>query len=49
MTRTRIGIIFGGASEEHPVSLKSVREVAANLDLETYEPVWIGITETGEW
>lgn len=49
MTRTRIGIIFGGASEEHPVSLKSVREVAANLDLETYEPAWIGITETGEW
>jgi D-alanine--(R)-lactate ligase len=49
MPRTRIGIIFGGTSEEHPVSLKSAREVAANLDLETYEPAWIGITEAGEW
>jgi D-alanine--(R)-lactate ligase len=49
MARTRIGIIFGGASEEHPISLKSAREVARHLDRERYEPHWIGITEDGEW
>ena len=45
----KIGIIFGGSSEEHPVSVKSAREVAKNLDTDKYEPFWIGITETGAW
>jgi D-alanine--(R)-lactate ligase len=50
MTRkTTIGILFGGDSEEHPISLKSAREVAAHLDPETYAPVWIGITRAGAW
>lgn len=49
MTRTRIGIIFGGRSEEHPISLKSAREVAAHLDTDRYEPVWIGISRSGAW
>ncbi|MDT7802205.1 MAG: D-alanine---(R)-lactate ligase [Actinomycetota bacterium] len=45
----RIGILFGGASEEHPVSVKSARTVAENLDPEKYEPFWIGITKSGAW
>jgi D-alanine--(R)-lactate ligase len=45
----RIGILFGGASEEHPVSVKSARTVAENLDTEKYEPFWIGITKSGGW
>jgi D-alanine---(R)-lactate ligase len=49
MARLKLGIIFGGVSEEHPVSLKSAREVAKNLDLEKYEPFYIGISENGEW
>jgi D-alanine--(R)-lactate ligase len=49
MTRVRIGILFGGRSEEHPVSIKSAREVAASLDPERYEPVWIGISAGGAW
>lgn len=49
MARSRIGILFGGASEEHPVSVKSAREVAKHLDAAKYEPVWVGITEGGEW
>ena len=49
MNRLKIGIIFGGSSEEHPVSLKSAREVARNLDTEKYEPFWIGITKDGAW
>ncbi|MBD8053578.1 D-alanine--(R)-lactate ligase [Rhodococcus ruber] len=49
MDRSRIGIVFGGSSEEHPVSVKSAREVAKNLDTEKYEPYWIGITTSGRW
>jgi D-alanine--(R)-lactate ligase len=49
MDRLKVGLIFGGASEEHPVSVKSGREVAKHLDTEKYEPFWIGITESGAW
>ena len=45
----KIGIIFGGSSEEHPVSVKSAQEVAKNLDTDKYEPFWIGITKSGAW
>jgi D-alanine---(R)-lactate ligase len=47
--RLKIGIIFGGSSEEHPVSVKSAQEVAKHLDTEKYEPFWIGITQDGAW
>ncbi|MDL4772945.1 D-alanine--(R)-lactate ligase VanO [Actinomadura xylanilytica] len=49
MSRLKVGVIFGGASEEHPVSIKSAQEVARNLDTEKYEPFWIGITTGGDW
>jgi D-alanine--(R)-lactate ligase len=49
MNRLRVGILFGGRSEEHPISVKSARQVAANLDLDKYEPFWVGITTAGEW
>ncbi|WP_217168182.1 D-alanine--(R)-lactate ligase VanA-Sc [Streptomyces sp. AC512_CC834] len=49
MAELKVGIIFGGRSEEHPVSVKSAREVARNLDLEKYEPFYIGITKSGAW
>src|SRR5204863_7130110 len=49
MDRLRIGIIFGGCSEEHPISVKSAQEVARSLDIEKYEPLWIGITKGGAW
>lgn len=49
MERLKIAILFGGCSEEHPVSVKSAEEVAKNLDLEKYEPFYIGITKDGVW
>ena len=49
MDRLKVGIIFGGSSEEHPVSVKSAQEVAKNLDTDKYEPFWIGITKSGAW
>jgi D-alanine--(R)-lactate ligase len=49
MDRLKMGIIFGGSSEEHPVSVISAREIAKSLDAGKYEPFWIGITKTGSW
>ncbi|SDS54817.1 D-alanine--(R)-lactate ligase [Jiangella sp. DSM 45060] len=49
MNRLKVGVVFGGVSEEHPISVKSAREVAANLDPRRYETYWIGITTTGAW
>lgn len=49
MDRLKIAIIFGGCSEEHPISVKSAQEVAKNLDIEKYEPFYIGITKSGVW
>lgn len=49
MARLKVGIIFGGRSEEHPISVKSAREVARHLDIEKYEPFYIGITKSGAW
>jgi D-alanine---(R)-lactate ligase len=49
MDRLKVGVIFGGCSEEHHVSVKSAQEVAKNLDTDKYEPFWIGITKGGAW
>ena len=49
MSRSKIGILFGGRSEEHPISIKSATEVSQSIDLERFEPVWIGITKDGTW
>jgi D-alanine--(R)-lactate ligase len=45
----RVGLIFGGSGEEHPVSVKSAQQVAKHLDAEKYEPFYIGITKSGAW
>lgn len=45
----RVGIIFGGRSGEHEISLLSARSVLAALNPEKYEVVQIGITHEGAW
>src|SRR5690349_10873103 len=47
--KLRIGLIFGGRSGEHEVSLASANSVMSNLDRDKYEVVPIGITKTGAW
>jgi D-alanine-D-alanine ligase len=47
--KLRIGVIFGGRSGEHEVSLRSASSVIAALDRNKYEVVLIGITKTGRW
>jgi D-alanine---(R)-lactate ligase len=49
MDRLKIGIVFGGGGEEHPISVKSAQEVAKHLDVTKYEPFYIGITKSGAW
>jgi D-alanine--(R)-lactate ligase len=49
MGKLRVGLIFGGSGEEHPVSVKSAQQVAKHLDAEKYEPFYIGITKSGAW
>ncbi|MBQ9931514.1 MAG: D-alanine--D-alanine ligase [Firmicutes bacterium] len=45
----RVGIIFGGRSGEHEVSLLSAASVLKALDREKFIPVKIGITRKGTW
>lgn len=49
MYKKRIGIIFGGRSGEHQVSLRSAFAVAQHLDSDKFVPVYIGITKEGQW
>jgi D-alanine-D-alanine ligase len=49
MRKLRVGVIFGGRSGEHEVSLRSAESVLRSLDLEKYEVVPIGITHEGKW
>ncbi len=45
----RIGIIFGGKSAEHEVSLQSAKNIIEAIDKNHYEPVLIGIDKEGIW
>ncbi len=47
--KIRIGVIFGGRSGEHDVSLVSAASIMKALDKEKYEIIPIGVTRTGVW
>jgi len=47
--KLRVGVIYGGRSGEHEVSLASAAAVIANLDRQRYEPVPIRIERDGRW
>src|SRR5580698_6162739 len=47
--RLRVGILFGGRSGEHEVSLASAASVIRALNPEKYEAVPIGIAKDGRW
>jgi D-alanine-D-alanine ligase len=47
--RLRLGVLYGGRSGEHEVSLASAASVFANLDRTRYEPVPIRIEKDGRW
>jgi len=47
--RLRVGVLFGGRSGEHEVSLASAASVIRGLDPDKYEILPIGITKEGHW
>ena len=49
MKRLRVGILYGGRSSEHEVSLASAAAVFANLDKKRYDAVPIRIDKDGRW
>jgi D-alanine-D-alanine ligase len=49
MKKLRVGVLFGGRSGEHEVSLLSAASVLKAIDRNKYEVVPIGITKAGNW
>jgi D-alanine-D-alanine ligase len=47
--KIRVGILFGGRSAEHEVSLQSARNIIDAIDRTKYEVVLIGIDKKGQW
>jgi D-alanine-D-alanine ligase len=49
MKKLRVGVVFGGRSGEHEVSVRSARAVIEAMDSKKYEVVPIAITKEGRW
>jgi D-alanine-D-alanine ligase len=47
--KIRVGILFGGKSAEHEVSIQSAKNVFNALDTAKYDPILIGIDRAGKW
>jgi D-alanine-D-alanine ligase len=47
--KIRVGILYGGRSAEHEVSLRSTKSIVDALDRTRYDPVLIGIGKDGIW
>nr|AIA18469.1 D-alanine--D-alanine ligase [uncultured bacterium] len=47
--KIRVGVVFGGKSGEHEVSLQSAQSVVENLNLDLFEVLPIGISKEGTW
>ena len=49
MKKLRVGVIYGGRSGEHEVSVASAASIFKHIDAEKYEAVPIRIEKTGRW
>jgi D-alanine-D-alanine ligase len=47
--RPRVGVIFGGRSGEHPISIRSSRYVVDSLDRDRFDLLLVGIDRSGGW
>ncbi|MDR3305442.1 MAG: D-alanine--D-alanine ligase [Clostridiales Family XIII bacterium] len=47
--KSRIGVVFGGRSSEHEISILSAAAVMDAMDHSRFEPIPFGITKAGEW
>lgn len=49
MNKKKVGIIFGGKSAEHEVSLQSAKNIVDAIDKEKFDVVLLGIDKSGKW
>ena len=49
MSKLRVGIIFGGKSAEHEVSLQSAKNIVDAIDKDRFDVTLLGIDKQGEW
>ncbi|MBE6825722.1 MAG: D-alanine--D-alanine ligase [Oscillospiraceae bacterium] len=49
MSKIRVAVLFGGASSEHDISLKSATHIIDCIPRDKYEVVCVGITKKGRW
>jgi len=49
VSKVRVGIIFGGKSAEHEVSLQSAKNIVDAIDKQRFDVVLLGIDKQGEW
>lgn len=49
MAKKRVGIIFGGKSAEHEVSLQSAKNIVEAIDKDRFDVTLIGIDKKGQW
>ncbi|WP_114195403.1 D-alanine--D-alanine ligase [Edaphovirga cremea] len=49
MTKIRVGVIFGGKSAEHEVSLQSAKNIVDAIDKEKFDVTLLGIDKQGQW
>ena len=47
--KLRVGVLFGGRSGEHEVSLRSARSILKAIDRKKYDVVELGISKEGRW
>ena len=47
--KLRVGVLFGGKSGEHEISLRSARSILKAIDRKKYEVVELGISQEGRW
>ena len=47
--KIKVGILFGGKSAEHEISIMSAKNIIAAIDKDKYQVFLIGITKKGKW
>jgi D-alanine-D-alanine ligase len=47
--KLRVGVLFGGRSGEHEISLRSARSILKAIDRKKYDVVELGISKEGRW
>ena len=49
MDKLKVGLVFGGRSAEHEISLRSAQNVINAIDKERYDLIYIAIDKEGNW